>query len=75
LGVVGHQSKTPLALITKGLQLRDELAHTGGELVRRHDDGDAAVKVALNEAGLFEIGQEHLADPGGYTGGVGEGFR
>jgi hypothetical protein len=44
LGVVGHQPKTPLALITKGLQLRDELAHTGGELVRRHDDGDAAVK-------------------------------
>jgi hypothetical protein len=75
LSVVGHQAKTPLALITKGLELRDELTHAGGELVRRHDDGDAAVPVAYNETGLFKIGQQHLADPGGYTGGVGERLR
>ena len=75
LGVVGHQPKTPLALKPKSLELRNELTHARSELVRRHDDGDAAVRIALNETGLFEIGQQHFADPGGYTGGVGERLR
>ena len=72
LRVVGHQAKAAFALKPKNLELRNELTHARSELVRRHDDGDAAVRLALNETGLFEIGQQHFADPGGYTGRVGK---
>jgi len=74
LGVVGNQPKTPLALEAKSLELRDKFADTPGEFVRWHSDNDAAVLVALNKAGLFEIRKQYLADPGGYTGGVGKVF-
>ena len=55
LRVVGKQSKTPLALIAKGLELRDEIAHAVFEALGRHDDVDAALLIPLNEPRLFKI--------------------
>jgi hypothetical protein len=56
LGVVGDQLEPPLALKAKSLELAAQLAHAGGETFRRGGDGDAAVLVALHEAGFFKIG-------------------
>jgi hypothetical protein len=53
LRLVGHQSKAPLALKTKGLELRDELAHASGETLRWRDDNDGAFLVPLDEAGFL----------------------
>src|SRR5581483_4432245 len=62
LGVVGHEPKTPLALVAKCLELRHEIADAGCEALRRDDDGDAAAVISLDEPRLLEVRQQHLAD-------------
>ena len=67
LRVVGKQSKTPFALIAKGLELRHQVAHAGFEAVGRHRDIDAAFLVPLDERGLLKIRQQYLANPCGHA--------
>jgi hypothetical protein len=67
LRIVGKQSKTPFALIAKGLELRDEITHAVFEVLGRHHDVDAAFLIPLNEARLLKIGQQHLAIPSRYS--------
>src|SRR5437879_6494853 len=73
--VVGKQSKTPLALIAKGLELRHEIAHAFFEVLGRHHDVDAAFLIPLNEPRLLKIRQQHLANPSRDSRRVGKGFR
>jgi hypothetical protein len=75
LRVVGKQSKTPLALIAEGLELRDEIAHAVFEGLGRHHDVDAAFLIPLDEAGVLKIGHEHLTNPSRYSRRVGKGLR
>ena len=63
LGVGGDEPEPALALETKGLELRHEIAGTTLEGIERHRDDDATLFIALDEAGLLEIGQQRLADP------------
>ena len=72
LGVISKQSKPAFALIAKGLELRHQVAHAGFEAVGRHGDPNAVFLVPLNEPGLLEIRQQHLANPFGHAGRVGE---
>ena len=71
--VVGNQPKAPFALVTKDLELRHEIAHTGFEALGRHHDADAALLVTRREPRFLKIRQQHLADSGRYACGVGEG--
>ena len=52
LGVNAKQSKPAFALIAKGLELRDEIARAGSEVLGRHHGVDAAFLIPLNEARL-----------------------
>jgi hypothetical protein len=72
LSVVGDGSKPALTLVTKCLELRHEIAGAGSEHLERYHDDDAALLVALDETGLLEIRQQHLADPYRYAGRVRE---
>jgi hypothetical protein len=75
LCVVGKQSKTPFALVTEGLELRDEVAHAVFEVLGRHHDVDAAFLIPLNEARLLKIGDQHLTNPSRHSRRVGKGLR
>ena len=72
MGIVGNEAKTSFALVAEGLEFPHEIADAGFEALRRHRNGDSAFLVALNEARLFQIRQQHLADARRHTGGVGE---
>ena len=73
LGVVGKESQTPFALVTKRLKLGDEFVHPSFELLGRRRDADAAFLVPRREPRLLKIRQQHLADPGRHAGRVGKG--
>ena len=75
LRVIGKQSKTPLALIAKDLELRDEVEHAVFEALGRHDDIDASLLIPRNEARLLKIGHQHLTNPRRYSPRVGKGLR
>ena len=72
LGIIGKQSKSAFALIAKGLELRNQVAHAGFEAVGRHRDIDAAFLVPLNERCFLKIRQQYLANPCGHASRVGE---
>jgi hypothetical protein len=57
LGVVGDGPKPALALVTKCLEFRHEIAGASAEGLERHHDNDAAFLIALDQAGLLEIRQ------------------
>ncbi len=62
-GVIGDGPKPALALVTKCLELRHEIAGTGSEDLERYHNDDAAFVIALDEAGLLKIREQHLANP------------
>jgi hypothetical protein len=68
LGIIGDGPKAALTLVTKCLELRHEIAGASSEDIKRCHDGDAALLVALDEAGLLKIRQQHLANPCRYAG-------
>jgi hypothetical protein len=57
VGIVGNQAKTPFALVAEDLEFRHEIADTGLERLRRHDDCDAAVLGPFDGSRLFKIRQ------------------
>ncbi len=63
LGVIGDGRKPALTLVTKCLELRHEIAGASSEDLERYHDDDTAVLIALDEASLFKIRQQHLANP------------
>lgn len=63
LGVIGDRPKSALTLVTKCLELRHEIAGAGSEGLKWYRDHDAALLIALNEARLLKIRQQHLANP------------
>jgi hypothetical protein len=52
-GVIGDGSQPALTLIAKRLELRDEISGTGSEHFEGNCDDDAALRIALNDAGLL----------------------
>jgi len=49
--------------MTKSRELRDELAGAGSKAFGRYRDRDAALLIAFDEAGFFQIGQECVTNP------------
>ena len=70
VSVIGDGPKPALALVTKCLELRHEIAGASSEDLARYHDDDAALLIALDEAGLLKIRQQHLANPRRYAGRV-----
>jgi hypothetical protein len=68
LGVIGNGSQPALTLVAECLELRHEVAGAVAKALKRYRDADAALLIALDEAGLFEIRQQHLANPCRYAG-------
>src|SRR5215467_12465635 len=66
LGVIGDGAKPALPLMTKGLELRHQIVAAGLEDLGRCPDADATLRIALNEAGLLKVRQQHIANPHGY---------
>src|SRR5215467_9697039 len=73
LGVVGDGAQPALTLVAKCLELDDEIAGANCESLKAYRNDNAVLRIALNQAGLLEIQQQHLANPCGYAGRVGEG--
>jgi hypothetical protein len=57
LGVIGDGAKPTLALVTKCLEFRHDIAGAGSEGLQRHRDFDAVLLIALDQAGLLKIRQ------------------
>jgi hypothetical protein len=70
LRVIGHDPKPALTLVTKRLELRHEIAGARSEGLNRYHDGDVALLIALDEAGLLEVRQQYLADASRHAGRV-----
>jgi hypothetical protein len=71
LGVIGDGPYPALALVTKRLELCDEIRGAGLEDFRRRHN-DAPLLIALYETGLLKIRQQYLANPQRYAGRVRE---
>jgi len=52
---MGDGPKPLLALVTKFLELCDEIAGAGPKCLERYRDVDATLLIALDEAGLLKI--------------------
>src|SRR5262245_21176737 len=61
LGIIGDRTKPALTLMTKRLELRHQIV--GASLEGRCLDADATLRIALNEASLLKVRQQHLANP------------
>ena len=67
LGIIGDRTKPALTLMTKRLELRHQIVGASLEDLGRCLDADATLRIALNEAGLLKVRQQHIANPHGYT--------
>ena len=63
LRVLGNHREPARALMTKSRELRDELAGAGSKALGRYRDSDAALLIAFDEAGFFQIGKECVTNP------------
>jgi hypothetical protein len=55
LGVIRDGPEPPLILATKSHELRDEITGASLEGLERRRDNDAALLIALDEAGLLNV--------------------
>lgn len=72
LGVISDGPKPLLALVTKSLELRDEIPGSSPKGLKGYRDADAAVLIALDETGLLKIRQQCFANPRRHAGRVRE---
>ena len=63
LRVTGDGPKPALTLVAKCLELRHEIAGASSEDLDRNHNVDPAFLIALDEAGLLKIREQHLANP------------
>jgi hypothetical protein len=62
-GVIGDGPKPALALVTKCLELRHQVTGANSEDLERYGNDDAVLLIAVDEADLLKIRQQHLANP------------
>jgi hypothetical protein len=71
LRVMGDKLKPTLTLVTECFELSYQVVGASCEVLERYD-GDTTFLIALDEGGLLEIRQQHLANPHWHAGRVRE---